>query len=206
MTQELKGHTGIVDGFAISPDGKTLASCSSDKSVKLWNLADGKELKTLGSHANSVYSVAFSPDGKTLASASADMTIKIWDIASQKETKSLKGPTAAITGIAFTDNNSLVSIGQDRFVRIWNAQAGTETKKMGPTPDDLYGLALSKDIKSLATSGYGGNVAIWNLADGKASFNKKLKLFGAYCVAFSPDEKFLITGHDSSFLLITPIK
>ncbi|MEG4133745.1 hypothetical protein QUA30_01770, partial [Microcoleus sp. Pol14C2] len=63
---------------AISPDGLTLASGSYDKTIKLWNLQAGKELKTLTGHSSLVLSLAFSPDGLTLASASEDKTIKLW--------------------------------------------------------------------------------------------------------------------------------
>jgi WD40 repeat protein len=80
-----------------------------------------------------------------------------------------------------------------------------ETKKIGPTPDDIYGVALSRDGAALATSGYGGNLNVWNLADGKATFSKKIK-FGPYCIAFSPDGKALVTGHDNSLCYITPLE
>jgi WD40 repeat protein len=76
---------------------------------------------------------------------------------------------------------------------------------MGPTPDDLYGIAFSSDGKALATSGYGGYVHLWNLAEGKATFSKKLKAFGAYCVVFTPDGKALVTGHDNHSILVTPL-
>ena len=62
------------------PDGKTLASGSYDKLVKLWDVANGKEIATLEGHKAAVRAVAFAPDGATLASASADQTIKLWDI------------------------------------------------------------------------------------------------------------------------------
>src|SRR5436190_526057 len=94
---ELKGHTDKVYSVAFSPDGKLLASGSADKTVRLWNPADGKEVKNLGAHGNSVYCVAFSPDGKLLASASADALVKIWDVAMQKELKTLKGHDGAVT-------------------------------------------------------------------------------------------------------------
>ena len=71
----LKGHSDIVWSVAFSPDGKTLAAGSGDKTVKLWNL-EGKELQTLKGHSDIVYSVAFSPDGKTIATGSGDKTVK----------------------------------------------------------------------------------------------------------------------------------
>jgi len=65
-------HEGPVWCVTFSPDGKTLASGSLDKTVRLWETATGKELHNLKGHEGWVNSVAFSPDGKTLASGSWD--------------------------------------------------------------------------------------------------------------------------------------
>ncbi|HEX5272062.1 MAG TPA: WD40 repeat domain-containing protein [Gemmataceae bacterium] len=211
LVREIKGHAGIVDSVAYSPDGKLLASGSADKSVRLWNPADGKEVKKLGDHANSVYWVAFSPDGKTLASAGADGVINTWEVGAQKLLKTMKvvdadtkGP-APVTSVVFgPDNTTLYSVGFDRLVHVWNAGSGAETKKFGPTPDDLYGVTTSRDGKQLATVGYAGNLTTWNLTDGKPAFTKKLKSV-AYCVAFSPDGKLLVSGHDNGMIYLTPI-
>ena len=64
----LKGHTDKVVAVAFSPDGKTLASASYDGTLKLWDMAIGKERATLGEYRGCLGCVAFSPDGKTLAS------------------------------------------------------------------------------------------------------------------------------------------
>ncbi|MDP7060111.1 MAG: protein kinase [Candidatus Marinimicrobia bacterium] len=76
----LTGHGEAVWSVTFSPDGKTLASGSYDKTIKLWRVRDGRLMKTITGHGGSVLSVAFSPDGKTLASGSYDKSIKLWGV------------------------------------------------------------------------------------------------------------------------------
>src|SRR5882724_7512154 len=70
------GHSNSVDSVAFSADGKTLASGSKDKTIKLWEVATGRGLRTLAGHSDEVRSLGFSMDGRTLASGSMDNTIK----------------------------------------------------------------------------------------------------------------------------------
>jgi WD40 repeat protein len=73
------GHTATVAAAVFSPDGKTLASGSRDKTIRLWNVEAGQEIRPLAGHSGWVWSVAFSLDGKSVVSGSYDKTIKIWD-------------------------------------------------------------------------------------------------------------------------------
>jgi len=104
------------------------------------------------------------------------------------------------------DNAKVASIGHDRMVRLWNLADGKELAAMGPTPDDLYGIALSPDGKKLATSGYAGNIIVWDLDAKKQLFTRKAPQFGAYCVTWSPDGQKLLTGHDRQAIFVTPAK
>lgn len=135
---EIKGHTDAVSVVAFSPDGKTIASGSGsiDKSVRLWNVADGKEAKNLGAHNGAVYALAFSPDGKSLASSGGDNLVKVWDVPGLKLTKDLKGHELGVTGVVFTDDKTLVSVSQDRSIRVWDLGVVVKEPAKEPKKDE----------------------------------------------------------------------
>ena len=91
----MTGHTDDVNSVAFSRDGKTVASGSSDGSVRLWDVATHRQVASLTGHTDFVTAVAFSPDRKTLASGSRDGSVRLWDLASQVQIGS-HSPTTVI--------------------------------------------------------------------------------------------------------------
>src|SRR5262245_32817214 len=82
VVSTLKGHTEIVYTIAFSPDGRHVLTGSFDKTLRLWEAATGKEIKSFGGqagHQQNILAVAFSPDTHYLASGSQDNTVKLWD-------------------------------------------------------------------------------------------------------------------------------
>jgi WD40 repeat protein/uncharacterized caspase-like protein len=70
---------------AFSPDGKQILSGSSDKTIKLWDVASWREIRTFAGHEDAVTSLAFSPDGRQVLSGSNDGTVRLWDVSTGKE-------------------------------------------------------------------------------------------------------------------------
>jgi WD40 repeat protein/predicted Ser/Thr protein kinase len=106
-------------GLAFSADGR-LASAGADGTVRVWDVAVGKELLTLKGHSGRVAGVAYSPDGRRLASAGADETVRVWDAVSGHELLVLKGHASTVRAVAFSpDGRRLASAGADGTVRVW---------------------------------------------------------------------------------------
>ena len=74
-------HTSDVHSVAFSSNGEHVVSGSSDKTIKVWNVATGRLEQTLNGHTNWVLSVAFNNDGTKVVSGSSDNTIKVWNVA-----------------------------------------------------------------------------------------------------------------------------
>ena len=119
-TRELGGWVG---GVAFQPEGKLLATGSSDGLVRLWDGATAAEIDTLRGHTDAVVGVAFSPDGTALASASFDGTARLWHVATRRPWGVLRGHRGLVMCLAFSNDGSLVATGGiDGTVRVWDPE------------------------------------------------------------------------------------
>jgi WD40 repeat protein len=96
-----QGHSSFA--LAFSPDGKQLASGSSDNTVHIWDIATGQSLQELEGHSKAVSAVAFSSDGRRLASGSYDRTVRVWDTATWETVQTLeRGHLDSVSAVAFS--------------------------------------------------------------------------------------------------------
>ena len=111
--------------MAFSPDGKTFATGSSDKTARLWDIETGQHLATLDGNTDAVR-VTFSPDGKTLATGSLSGTVRLWDIDSGELKATLEEHINSTSTLAFSpDGKMLASVSSnENNMELWNAVTG----------------------------------------------------------------------------------
>ncbi|MCP4348119.1 MAG: hypothetical protein GY795_21665, partial [Desulfobacterales bacterium] len=115
-TPNLKHSLGV-NSVVISLDGKYIISGSYDNTVRLWDAATGKEIRTFSGHQDSVLSVSLSSDGRTLVSGSYDNTVRLWDAATGKEIRAFSGHQDSVRSVSLSsDGGTLVSGSYDNTV------------------------------------------------------------------------------------------
>jgi serine/threonine-protein kinase len=194
VVRTLQGHRGALNGIAISPDGKTLASGSVDNTIRLWDVATGEERATLTGHRNEIVELAFTQDGKTLVSCSSDDTIRVWNVETREELRTIAAHSRDVHSIQLTADGEIISSGADGMIKVWNLATGEEVRSLNTNSEKLLKIVLLPDQQTLVSADNRGTIAFWNLNTGTEQSRFTAHTGSINTMAVSPDGKILASG------------
>ena len=151
-------NTGV--GKDKNRDEYILASGSSDKTVRLWDMPSGKCFRTLIGHTNCVHSLIFLQSGK-LASGSRDETVRVWDTQRGELMQTLSGHSHDVYSLAVLTDGKLVSCCFDNMIRIWDIENGKCVSTLAGHSQYVTSLIVVPSDK-LASGSYDGTVRVWD--------------------------------------------
>ena len=192
VTDIKNGHSDTVYGLAFSPELQIpdegqkqpdpkdknppklkthpafmLATGSADKFVKVWNLPDGKFVKSFEGHTHHVLDVGWMSDGKLLASAGADNTVKVWDFDKGEQARTIAAHGKQVTRLLFIGKKAeFITCGGDNQVKAFNASTGGNVRNFAGGTDFIYAIGSSPDGTIVAAGGQEGVVRVYNGANG----------------------------------------
>ena len=156
-------HTGPVSSVCFSPDGHHVLSGSTDKTLRLWEVASGRCVRTFDGHRSYVNSVSFSPDGLWALSSSHDESIRLWEVATGRCVRTIHGSSGCTCLSA--DARWVLSWGQDHRIRIWDPAAGRLVRAFDAHQSTVSSVCPSRDGRLLLSGG--GDMRLWDAANGR---------------------------------------
>lgn len=180
---------------AFSPDGKILATGDGNGEIRLWQVADGKQLFACKSHADLIKSVAFSPDGEIIASGSHDKTVRLWDVSTGQCLHVLEGHTSWVWSVTFIPDSQILATGSiDKTVKLWDINTGNCLKTLQGDSDAILAIAINQHGQTLVTGSVDNTVRLWDIATGNCVKTLQGHTHWVMSVAVSPDGQILASG------------
>ncbi|MFP3040221.1 caspase family protein [Treponema primitia] len=184
------GHAGGALDAAFSPDESHIISASQDTTLKLWDIATGREIRTFSGHSGGVRSVAYSPDGKLIASGASDKTTKLWDAVTGREIRTIT-EDSSISYVAFSpDGKWLVTKSSNNTTKLWDIANGQEINAFNGV------VEFNPGWDQIAQWDRDGNITIRDITS-----DREIRIFPGYskgitALAFSTDGKQIVSSYE----------
>jgi len=201
LVTTLRGHGDDITEVAWSPDGRMLASASSDLTMRLWSPETGQQLRVMRA-ASEVNSVAWSPDGRVIATGGKDGKIRLWDVEGTL-LRELVGHTTVVFRVAYSpDGKTLASSAADSTIRLWNTRTYESQRTIRVSSGFAQSIVWARDGRSLAYSSTDGAIRIWSADSEQTVKTLRDGTDSCYSISWSPDGRDIAAAMENRTIRI----
>lgn len=187
------GRSLSVAHVAVTPDDRQAISACCDKTLKVWDIATGTELRSLAGHTGWVSAVAVTNDGSKTVSGSFDKTIKVWDLQTGVEQSTLRGHALAVSHLVTSPGgDQLLSTSQDCTLKLWNMESATLINSMEGHSAPVNAIAMTSDGRRMLSVSDDHTLRVWGQSGEEiAAFSADGSIL---CLAACKDEGMSVAG------------
>jgi WD40 repeat protein/energy-coupling factor transporter ATP-binding protein EcfA2 len=198
----LEDHVGSIIWLSWSPDGRTLASCSEDETIDLWDPEAGKLVKKFKHHKDAVSCITWSPDSTRLVSGSYDDSVVFVDCLSGEKIHVDRFANSRLNDLAWSRDEGLIAGAfNDGVVRIWDEKLFEPVATIQAAESGIYSIVWTGD-GNFITSSLGGEIRLWS-----SRTREPLKVIDSasqavFDLTFSEDNGLLAAGYDNGDIVL----
>jgi WD40 repeat protein len=202
LVRTISGHGDIVSYADWDSKTNRIVTSSWDRTIMLYDIAQGARLRTMEGHKARVTKAVFSHAGRYVASASADGVVIVWDAISGQELDRYELGRGAVAQLFFSlDENYLFTLGANDSPRIWTVRASKDTaRQFSGHSERVNDIALSSDNSLLLSGSADKTARLWSTENGtqlKASLAHDESVIS---VSFTRDDRYVATTTDKGLI------
>ena len=164
----LGGHTDAVCAVSITPDARLAVSGSTDKTLRVWEVATGLCLRTLQAHTDGVHAVSITPDARLAVSGSTDSTLRVWEVATGRCLRTLEGHRKDVRSVRLTPDGRLaVSWSLDETLRVWEVATGRCLRMVEVLSRPVCAVSITPDARLAVSGSTDSTLRVWEVATGR---------------------------------------
>ncbi|KIK62699.1 hypothetical protein GYMLUDRAFT_223263 [Collybiopsis luxurians FD-317 M1] len=199
---QLRGHSDIIMWAEYSPDNKLIGTSSWDKTVRVWDAANGELVHIMAGATNQSWNAAFSPNSKIIAAGAGDQKVRLWNVETGELIHTFGGYKNWVRSLSFSlDGKTLAAGAGDASLRTFSVMNGGDSGQHwqmgageGNHADPILWTEFSPNNRVIGTSCWDKPVRIWNAVNGELIHMLTGATNQSWKAAFSPDSSMMATG------------
>ncbi len=195
----LVGHERDVVSTDFSPDGKLLATGSSDDTVRIWHVQTGEVRRVLRGHERGVEDVEWTHGGAQLVSLDGTAA-RLWRVSDGALLRTFPGSGKSM---ALTPDGKQLWVGRSGGqLRVFDVDSGAELLSLAAHSDRIHAITIDPAGRRALTAGWDGRIKVWDTATRSLIRTLEDHQAGLRFVSFRADGRYLMTGAEDGTILL----